>query len=264
MADPQELTPTLLTLPLINAQNQFSISAKNPSQGEIIVSYNGLAGNQPGTYKNSLALWQGALPNTSVGPIKVVPVGSDDQPNAVPFDYAFQSTDYCLTYQVGPDVSTMCALTSFSFALMARLVRAVAFWRSSDDQSPPSPVPSFKAFVTSTPLPFSLQENLPTAVSIKIDKVTTESIQIIYTTLPGYQPTKNGNWIGLWQGFAIPYGGPKPIGRTKITDDYTQGIVTIDKLRLFSGLTYTLIYFMQDPSVDPQFTSASTLLYFSV
>jgi len=236
----EELTPTILTPP-IAGQNQFSLSTNYASQGEVIVTYRGIAGNQPGTYKNNLALWNGSLPNMTVHPLRIIAIESDNQPNSVPFKFAFEPTDYCLTYQVGEDISTMCAMTSFSFFVMARILRAMAFWRCTN--------------VPVTP---------PAAVSIKILKITTDSVQIIYNTLPGYQPQRYGNWIGIWPGWAIPYGSPEPLGQAKINSDFSQGIVNIDHISLYSGLSYTLTYFMQGPETDERRFSAASLLYFSV
>jgi len=236
----EELTPTILTPP-VAGQNQFSLSTNYASQGEVIVTYRGIAGNQPGTYKNNLALWNGSLPNMTVHPLRIIAIESDNQPNSVPFKFAFEPTDYCLTYQVGEDISTMCAMTSFSFFVMARILRAMAFWRCTN--------------VPVTP---------PAAVSIKILKITTDSVQIIYNTLPGYQPQRYGNWIGIWPGWAIPYGSPEPLGQAKINSDFSQGIVNIDHISLYSGLSYTLTYFMQGPETDERRFSAASLLYFSV
>jgi hypothetical protein len=236
----QELTPTILTPP-VRGQNQFSVSTNNPSQGEVIVRYDGIAGNQPGTYKNNLALWNGSLPNMTVDPLRVIAIESNNQPNSLPFEFEFEPTDYCITYQVGEDISTMCAMTSFSFSLKARILRAMAFWRWKN--APPTP---------------------PDAVSIKIQKITTDSVQIIYNALPGYQPQKFGNWIGIWPGWAIPYGSPEPLGRAKVGSDFSQGIVNIDPVSLCPGLSYTLTYFMQGPEKDQHRFSAASLLYFSV
>jgi hypothetical protein len=236
----QELTPTILTPP-VRGQNQFSVSTKNASQGEIIVRYDGIAGNQPRTYKNILALWNGALPNMTVDPLRVTPIESNNQPNSQPFKFDFEATDYCITYQVAEDISAMCAMTSFSFSLKARILRALAFWRWAN--------------VRATP---------PEAVSIKILKITTDSVQIIYNTLPGYQPQKFGNWIGIWPGWAIPYGSPEPLGRAMVDSDYSQGIVNMGPVSLYPGFSYTLTYFMQAPEKDKQRSSAASLLYFSV
>jgi hypothetical protein len=78
----QELTPTILTPP-VGGQNQFSVSTNYASQGEVIVTYRGIAGNQPGTYKNNLALWNGSLPNMTVQPLQIIAIESNNQPNFV-------------------------------------------------------------------------------------------------------------------------------------------------------------------------------------
>ena len=240
MPGSQELTPTILTPP-VGGQTQFSLSTKNVSRGEVIVTYRGIAGNQPATYKNNLALWNGSLPNMTVQPLRVVAIKSDNQPDSLPFEFDFEPTDYCLTYQVGEGISTMCAMTSLSFSMKARILRAMAFWRWTN--------------LAATP---------PEAVSIKIVKITTDSVQIIYNTLPGYQPQKFGNWIGLWPGWAIPYGSPEPLARAKVDSAFSQGIVTLEPVSLYSGLSYTITYFMESPDKDEHHLSAAALLYFSV
>ena len=135
----------------------------------------------------------------------------------------------------------MCAMTSFSFSLKTRILRAMAFWRG-----------------------MNVSATSPESVSIKILKIATDSVQVIYGTLPGYQPQKFGNWIGIWPGWAIPYGSPEPLGRAKVNSNFSEGIVKIAPISLYSGLSYTLTYFMQDREKDEHRLSAGALLYFSV
>ena len=226
MPGSQELTPTILTPP-ISGQTQFSLSTSDPSQGEIIVKYRGIAGNQPETYKNNLALWNGSVPNMTIRPLRTIAIESDNQPNSLPLEFDFEPTDYCITYQVGEEISAMCAMTSFSFSLKTRILRAMAFWRG-----------------------MNVSATSPESVSIKILKIATDSVQVIYGTLPGYQPQKFGNWIGIWPGWAIPYGSPEPLGRAKVNSNFSEGIVKIAPISLYSGLSYTLTYFMQDREID--------------
>lgn len=96
---------------------------------------------------------------------------------------------------------------------------------------------------------------MPTYVSITISSLDSSSVKVIYSTLPGYTPATYKNWIGLWQGFESPYSNGSPLAQATITQDYTQGEVTIP----FSPgpFDYTLIYFM---GVDRP--TAGALLYF--
>lgn len=193
----------------------------SPGDG-VIVSYNGLAGNLPNTYGNNVALWGSAIPNLSSKPLQVVPLKSDEQPNEVLIPYTnIKNTDYCVTYQVGSDLTTMCALSQ----LLAGQVSL----------------------------------SLPTYIEIKIDQVTTNSLRVYYSTLPGYRPNKYQNWVGLWQGYATPYNGSEPLGTALIDKDFTEGYVTINNVSLSNQLTYTLVYF-----TGPATTNAASLLYFQV
>lgn len=205
------------------SENHFSISVDPPTQGEVIVTCRGLGGNQPKDYFNSLALWSTSLPNLAAKPLKVIPMPSNNQPNRVVFAYDFVPTDYSLTYQVGPDPSTACAMTF---------------------------LPLFPKHL----------RNVPTSVSLHILRVTTESIEVRYTTLPDYQPEKNGNWIGIWGGFMVPYAAPAPIWQSLITSRQSEDVVRLDQITLRCDLDYTLIYFMQDRNR----LSAGALLYFSL
>jgi hypothetical protein len=222
-ADAEELTPTILGTP-DDSQNHFSISAEEHSQGEVIVTCRGLGGNLPKEYKNNLALWRSSIPNMADGPLETVPMPDNNQPNRVLFEYNFEPTDYSLTYQVGSEPSTMCAMTSL--LLFPEAVSAV-----------------------------------PTNVSLVITKATTESIEVQYTVLPGYQPMKYHNRIGIWGGYMIPYNSPLPLGRSKIGDSQ---FVTLNQLNLRKGGRYTLIYFMQDAEQDSKRSTAGALLYFSL
>jgi hypothetical protein len=220
-ATANELTARI-SEPPDGSESHFSISVEPPTQGQVIVTCRGLGGNQPKDYFNSLALWSTSLPNLAAKPLKVIPMPSNNQPNKVPFPYDFEPTDYSLTYQVGPHPSTACAMTVL--------------------------------------LLFPTDLHVPTSVSLDILRVTTESIEVRYTTLPGYQPEKNGNWIGIWGGFMVPYAAPAPIGQSLITSSQSEDVVKLDQITLRSGLHYTLIYFMQERNR----LTAGALLYFSV
>ena len=201
--------------------DQFTIAASSLSQGEVIITCRGIGGNRPRSYRNNIAVWSGSLPNLSSNPLHVLSMPDDNWPTRVPFRFGFGPNDYCFTYQTGPNISTMCALTLLN------------------------------AFPTAAP-------PLPTSVSLEKLDVTTKSVRVRYTTLPGYQPQKYGNWIGIWGGYAIPYDSPPPIGQATINSYQSQDIVTIENLSLSPGGNYTLIYFMQKDGV----TAAGSLLYF--
>src|SRR5277367_169874 len=82
-----------------------------PGRDGVIVRYEGISGNRPKCYANSVALWDNWYPDpTKDEPLNVTPVPSNRQPDSVPIDYTkFQGTDYLVTYQVGAALTSMCA-----------------------------------------------------------------------------------------------------------------------------------------------------------
>lgn len=196
-----------------------TIQARNSPGEGVIVSYCGLGGNLPGTYGNTVALWGSSIPNLGGKPLAIVQLKSDEQPNEILIPYQLGNTNYCVTYQVGNDLTTMCALAQLQ--------------------------------------PGCTNPTIPKYIEIKVDQITTNSLRVYYSTLPGYLPNKYQNWIGLWQGYATPYNGAAPLGKAVVDKDFTEGYVTINNVSLASKLTYTLIYF-----TGPATTTAASLLYF--
>lgn len=185
----------------------------------VIAKYQSLSGNLPNTYGNAVALWNSLLPNLSTSPLKTALVTTDDQIGEVFIDYGLSLTNYSVTYQLGSSTHTICA--------MAQIRQG------------------------------SAAASLPMFVSIQIQSITTSTVSVLYSTLPGYQPSKYGNWIGMWPGFALPYDAPPPWKQAKVDSPYSQGRVTLD----FENVTpdYTLVYF-----TGPELTHAAALLYFTV
>jgi hypothetical protein len=102
--------------------------------------------------------------------------------------------------------------------------------------------------------------NIPQYVNIAIDQVTTNSLNVFYSTLPGYLPKTYQNWVGLWQGYASPYSISKDdaLGTAQVDNkNSSEGIVTINNVSISSMFTYTLVYF-----TGPAMTNAASLLYF--
>lgn len=207
-----------------------SIQAIKTPGENIIIKYDGLAGNLPQTYSNNVALWGSLIPNLAVKPLVVTPLQSDDLPNDVVIPYELMNKNYCVTYQVGSDVKTMCALAQ---------LKAVAGTRTVSKQAVFAVI------------------NIPQYVNIAIDQVTTNSLRVFYSTLPGYLPKTYRNWVGLWQGYASPYSGSQPLGMAQIDNDSSEDFVTINNVSISSMFTYTLVYF-----TGPTMTNAASLLYF--
>jgi hypothetical protein len=194
-----------LLAPEAGQLSNVSLTIKNVTADGVVVRYQGLSGNMPLTYKNSVALWNSLIPNVGAPgqPLETTEIPTNDQPGSVFVEYPIVDTDYCLTYQVGESQTTMCALAPHS----------------------------------------STMADLPTSIDIDIDDVTTNSVRVYYSTLPGYLPKSYNNWIGIWQGYAIPYRAPDFLASSPIPSDATEGYATLQNVSISSDFTYTVIYF---------------------
>lgn len=201
----------------------FQITTSDPSQGEVIVSIHGLPGTEPEKNQNTISLWLGTSPSPDDKPLDTKNVTAASLPTSFPYRFKFGLNDYSITYQVSSSPQTMCAITYLNF--------------------------------------FRLADTFPKEVSILIRDITTTMIEIQYTVLPGYSPYNSGNWIGLWSGITTNPGSAAPIASVKIPNNQTEGVVRIQKLKLYSGLKYTLLYFMASQADDPDRTTAGAALY---
>jgi hypothetical protein len=192
--------------------NNFGLALNSKPDGQgVVVRYTGVPGNQPDSYRNSVALWNTWTPviegPNKTTPLRVVPISGDLQPSTVYVPWPFTGTDYLITYQVGDSLTTMCAALELSLKLKPMIV-------------PPS------------------------AVSLSVYELDDSSITIIYSTLGGYLPSTYGNWVGVWQGFAGPYFAPAPDSWARVPRDRTQDLLTIPNLQIIPGFVYRVIYFM--------------------
>lgn len=226
MGTPQKLIATPVDPPPGDLP-YYVITATDPRQGEVDLTFRGLPGNLPETNRNTFALWQGSAPTPAGKPLAVQPMASDAQPNRIPYSYDFGLYNYAITYQVSDRLETMCAIAWLNL----------------------SPTLTLGGFASH--------------VVIEILSITTESIQIRYTVLSGYTPKACGNWIGLWDGIQTNPGGAAPVHRVDIPTDQTEGIVELKGLALVPGFQYTLLYFMAPEKDDPQRTTAGAANYFS-
>ncbi len=169
-----------------------------------IAHYTSLPGNQPETYANNVALWNGLQPNLSAGPIETTEITGNAQSGDVYIPVGLQRTDYCMTYQCGSGMATMCAMVTIPL------------------QSP--------------------QPSTLTAVSITVRDLSAASITFQYGTLPGYDPQANRNWIGIWPGRGIPYASlAPPVAKGNIQAPYSEYIVNMEFSPVLSQ--YTAVYF---------------------
>ncbi|HEY6234250.1 MAG TPA: hypothetical protein VIW69_03965 [Candidatus Elarobacter sp.] len=151
----------VVVTPKVVAPKLRSITGAAPAadaQTGFVVEYDGLAGNLPLKYENSASLWEGSIPNPDADPIETQPATSDRQRGNIKFEKDVGRAPYSVTYQVGPKPTTMCALAQINVK-----------------NGPP----------------------LPLYVSISIVEITTAAVTVMYSTLPGYLPKTNGNWLGV-------------------------------------------------------------------
>ncbi|MCK5057202.1 MAG: hypothetical protein KAT34_11140 [Candidatus Aminicenantes bacterium] len=233
--------------------SHFNIETNKPISSGVVVNYKGLDGNLPETYKNSIALWSGLLPNKQRKPIKRVNIKNDDQAGDVWIEYGFQQSYYSLTYQVGASLRTMCALAQLD--LTSNTLTPVQGVRVNKNRASVN-MPEFIDMDKGTGAELKDVE-IPTYVELKIKELTATSIKVFYSTLPGYLPAKYKNWIGVWQGYASPYNAPDPMGSENILQDFTQGTVLLGNVSFSKYLTYTLIYF-----TGADRANAASLMYF--
>jgi hypothetical protein len=212
------LTHSVLTPPTGDLTH-FTLLEAHADDTGVIVHYESLPGNLPHTYGNSVSLWTSTIPNIPGGLLASATISTDDQVGDVHIRHGLGANYYSVTYQTGPD-TTMCALAEVKLAKQ----RTVA---------------------------------PPTFVEMGIQNVSGAGIQILYNTLPGYLPNSYKNWIGLWQGFALPYNPTSPLARQSVPTDASQGSVKIPYA--FGLYDYTLVYF-----AGPEPINAAAILYFKV
>ncbi|SFD59892.1 hypothetical protein SAMN05518672_102555 [Chitinophaga sp. CF118] len=172
----------------------------------VTVSYKGLPGNQPATYKNFVAIWQDSMIPWTAMPLAQLPIGQNSQQGTLVISgLTITSSAYIVGYGVGPDITNICCSSIIS---AGGLLAA------------------------------------PTQVSISLNYLGTSSLSIHYQTLGGYLPQQYNNWIGLWKGYASPYSAVAPVSTVMINSNASEGTVGMNNVPLGINSNYTLIYFM--------------------
>ena len=83
------------------------------------------------------------------------------------------------------------------------------------------------------------------------------SLQIGYHGLQNYDPEKNGNWIGLFQGDSVPYyGATVKNGEKRKLPSQSSTYVTMDDLFIGVSTYYAIGYFMVEPEKGRQSLAA--------
>ena len=200
--------------------NTCSVTVNNVTGDTVSIGYNTLPANQPNTYNNFIAIWESTIIPWEVTPLKKTTIPSNAQNGSVVLDgLTITSSSYIIGYGVSDDLNSIVCSAIMSAGGLS---------------------------------------SAPTAVSIGLNAVGTTSISIHYQTLVGYQPKKNKNWLGIWEGYYSPYYSSKPVGKVKIDSNASQGSIGINDITLSTNTEYTLVYFMGKEN-----TTAAAILYFN-
>ncbi len=198
----------------------FNLQVVSVTGDTVALKYDGIAGNAPEIYNNFVALWQGPIVNLNIPPLRRQNILGNVQPGSFVMDQlSIGLSSYTVAYGVGKELTTICA---------TQMINAGG-----------SP---------------GHCEN----VSIGLDFVGANCISVSYKVLAGYLPCTYGNWIGLWEGNALPYSSGDPIAKVAISDNGTQGCVGINNVTLKIKTEYTLVYFTGN-----EMTEAAALLNFN-
>lgn len=192
----------------------LSIPPGGITSTSIAVNYTTMNGNQPNSYKNSIALYQSGpdLPwNTK--PLNIQANPNDNQDGSFNFDgLAVQNKSYLLAYAVGNDAGS----TEFPLANVCTTVYIPA--GSGDNQNHNDFLPS-----------------------ISIVSVGTDSLIVAYNMPPGQTPQTCGHYLALWESSTYSY-NQTPMKVQPITADQSTRTQAWNGLTLLRGTTYTIAY----------------------
>jgi len=182
----------------------------------VVVAYKGIPGNQPNTYGNYLAIWQGSDIPWNTAPLATQTIVSNTPDGSVTFPVAIGTNSYIVGYAVSPQLTAPKQLDGN--------VCASAVIPPSGGQTPP-----------------------PFTPSLMVTYVSSDAVAVQFSLPAGCLPQTNGAWIGLWESGQPSYiTTPKPPdgGRNNIQIDAPSGGAFINGLTLKRGKTYTVGLFM--------------------
>jgi hypothetical protein len=197
-------------------QLQTTLSITNVTGTDISFAFNGLAGNQPSTYGNTVYLWQtpsNAVPRNTTPQKQTIsvnsPTGTGDFGGLTVTDNA-----YVLGYAVGNGVANVCATW---------------FIPSISSGTPPS-IPGTAGGASPPWIAFSV--------------LGTTSVSFNYGMPPGMTPQADGDWVGIWAGMdqSSLYGTP-PTAFVPVGSNTFGGSGAINNVPIMRGTLYTLGYF---------------------
>lgn len=195
--------------------------AGSPTGTTIPVAYNTMPGNQSAEYGNTLFIWQAS--NTipwDNDPQNKQSITTNSQDGSATFtDLQVTTLSYILGYAVGPDKTQICAS-----------VYVPALGQGDAAQ-------------IKQVLDAALAEGNQASVAVQAYPSAT-SVQVNYTTLEGYAPGANNNWVGIWERGTVPLTGAEPIQKVNINSDSPTGSTGFNNIPLLRGHTYAVGYFM--------------------
>lgn len=184
---------------------QCSIDVVDVEGDQVTVTYGGLPGNQPKTYKDYIGIWAGSLIAPNVPPIGSTTVAYDEETgSAVVQNLTIAETSYTAGYALGDGNANVCA---------SQLIGAGG------------------------------QLGTPKAVGMSINSVTANVISLAWQGLPGSQPATAGSWVGLWKGEIDPYDPGTPVTKANVPRDTSQGDMAL-VTQMAIKTDYTLVFFM--------------------
>ncbi len=185
---------------------QCSIEILGVTGTTVDVRYTGLPENQPQSFQDYVAIWQGAAINWPVAPMKQLAIPDNSDPGTLTLSpVQITSAAYTLGFAVGPSRTDICASATLGAGGSAAAGGSVG---------------------------------------LSVNTIGTTSLSLHYRTLPGYLPATSGNWIGLWTGVVSPYYAPAPLATVRIPEDINESDVGINGVALTIRTTYTVVYFM--------------------
>ncbi len=185
---------------------QVSVVVTGATGTTLDLNYKGLPGNQPTTYQNFVAVWQGTIVPWNQPPMRTMKIpGNFVEGSLVVDGVQIAELAYTVGYGVGPEITEICA---------------------------------------SAILGVGAQTGPTDSVSLSLNRVGTTSVSVHYSVLDGYLPATNHNWLGLWNGRVNPYAAPPLLARAPVPMDMSAGDVGFNGVVITRGTTYTLVYFM--------------------
>jgi len=223
------MTLQLLETNLIMTTNDSSavtISIQGiPMPQGAIVNYITPEANQPKNFGNHIYIWQttGNTVPWSKAPEGDTAVNTDSSTSTQHVAFDFEEKGYIIGYAVAPTKTAVCS----------------TIYMPAGKQNDPTAWQYTK-------------------LGLEVVYHGTNMVQVKYTGLPAYQPSTYKNWIGIWQGGTVPYSGDA-IRTVNIPNDTPSGYAIVEGVKLLIGTTYSLGYFVAQPSTGRTALAASAM-----